>query len=227
MKKNKMMRFASLVLVLTLLSTCAISGTFAKYTTTTTSQDSARVAHWGFEKAADISITDLFKTAYDKNVQGYADVIAPGTTNSASFSFNYDANGSITAPEVAYTFTVSTEGSSCDTTIQNNPNIQWRLNVTEAGTKTEGTWGTWTTLISNIQGLAGSGHTNGTKSYTAQQLPEAFDNDQTYEIEWKWIFDDVVDSSATDNDTGDTTMGNADTLAPVTVKITITAEQVD
>ncbi len=229
MKKNRIIRFASLVLVLTLLSTCAISGTFAKYTTSTSSQDSARVAHWGFEKTADITITDLFKNAYDQNVNGYADVIAPGTSNSATFAFNYDANtsASATAPEVAYTFTVSTEGSSCHQNIQNNPNIQWRLNVTENNSKTEGTWGNWTTLINNIQGLAGNGQANGTKSYSAQELPEAFDNDQIYEIEWKWIFDNTVDTTATNNDINDTAMGNADTLANVTIKITITATQVD
>ena len=47
MRKNKMMRAASGLLVAVLLSTCAISGTFAKYTTSTESTDNARVAVWG------------------------------------------------------------------------------------------------------------------------------------------------------------------------------------
>ena len=47
MKKNKMMRLASVLLVLTLLSTSVISGTFAKYITTDSANDSARVAKWG------------------------------------------------------------------------------------------------------------------------------------------------------------------------------------
>jgi hypothetical protein len=47
MRKNKMMRLASCLLVLTLLTTSVISGTFAKYTTTGSINDTARVAKWG------------------------------------------------------------------------------------------------------------------------------------------------------------------------------------
>lgn len=47
MKKNKMMRLASWLLVLTLLTTCIISGTFAKYVTSDDAEDTARVAKWG------------------------------------------------------------------------------------------------------------------------------------------------------------------------------------
>ena len=45
--KNKMMRIASILLVATLLTTCAISGTFAKYVTKASGEDTARVAKWG------------------------------------------------------------------------------------------------------------------------------------------------------------------------------------
>ena len=44
MKKNKAMRLASALMVLTLLTTCVISSTFAKYTTSANGEDSARVA---------------------------------------------------------------------------------------------------------------------------------------------------------------------------------------
>ena len=47
MKKNVMMRVASALLVAVLMTTCAISGTFAKYTSSKTDSDSARVAVWG------------------------------------------------------------------------------------------------------------------------------------------------------------------------------------
>lgn len=49
MKKNKMMRIAAVLLVVTLLSTCAISGTFAKYVAKADFEDSARVAKWGIK----------------------------------------------------------------------------------------------------------------------------------------------------------------------------------
>lgn len=47
MKKNVMMRLSALLLVAVLLTTCVISGTFAKYTTAATTTDVAKVAKWG------------------------------------------------------------------------------------------------------------------------------------------------------------------------------------
>lgn len=47
MQKNKTMRLASGLLVLTMLTTCIISGTFAKYVTGDEAGDSAGVAKWG------------------------------------------------------------------------------------------------------------------------------------------------------------------------------------
>lgn len=49
MKKNKMLRLASVLLVMTLLTTSIIGGTFAKYTSTGKVSDTARVAKWGVE----------------------------------------------------------------------------------------------------------------------------------------------------------------------------------
>jgi hypothetical protein len=89
MKKNTMMRIASILLVAVLLSTCTISGTFAKYVTEGSSTDSARVAMFGVEVSADF--VNLFKSAYAtttawtgddgvsvKSIFG-GDVVAPGT----------------------------------------------------------------------------------------------------------------------------------------------------
>lgn len=64
MTKNKMMRIASVLLVAVLLSTCAISGTFAKYVTSAEGTDSARVAKFGVEiTAADELFSDSYKDA--------------------------------------------------------------------------------------------------------------------------------------------------------------------
>ena len=49
MKKNVMMRLSALLLVAVLLTTCVISGTFAKYTTSDFAQDTAKVAKWGIQ----------------------------------------------------------------------------------------------------------------------------------------------------------------------------------
>jgi len=63
MKKNVMMRVASALLVAVLMTTCAISGTFAKYTTSKTDSDSARVAKWGV--SVDVVGASAFNTNYD------------------------------------------------------------------------------------------------------------------------------------------------------------------
>lgn len=63
MRKNKMMRTASGLLVATLLTTSVISGTFAKYTTEATGTDSARVAKFGVTISANGSMfADEYKT---------------------------------------------------------------------------------------------------------------------------------------------------------------------
>ena len=95
MKKNKMMRIASVLLVAVILTTCAISGTFAKYVTSGNGSDHARVAKFGVGVTANGS---TFATEYatdDTNVVGTIaksvvsaaagdpptadDVVAPGT----------------------------------------------------------------------------------------------------------------------------------------------------
>ena len=48
MKKNIMMRVASALLIAVLLTTCAISGTFAKYVSTASGSDTARVGNIDF-----------------------------------------------------------------------------------------------------------------------------------------------------------------------------------
>ena len=55
MRKNKMMRLASGLLVAVLLTTCTISGTFAKYVTSAKADSSARVAKFGVEVTAEVA----------------------------------------------------------------------------------------------------------------------------------------------------------------------------
>ncbi|MDO4363227.1 MAG: hypothetical protein Q4C99_01745 [Clostridia bacterium] len=215
MKKNTMMRIASCMLVAILLTTSVISGTFAKYTSSSTGTDSARVATWGFNDTASITLNDLFKTSYDQNVQGTSDVIAPGTTNEAKFSFKY--TGQEAAPEVAYTFTVSTDGSTCAEDIQNNKNIVWSLDGQKAGTN-----GTWTELLAAIKAL--SGDSTGTKTYSAGQTPQIGTTTE-HTVSWAWAFEDTENKDA--QDVKDTAMGNKAALDKVTLKITVTATQVD
>lgn len=88
MKKNKMMRIASVLLIVTILSTCAISGTFAKYVVTGTGSAEAEVARWGIKIS--MNGDDLFANRYAKSdtgrgvavlAKGDYDVVAPGTNS--------------------------------------------------------------------------------------------------------------------------------------------------
>lgn len=223
MKKNKTMRLATLLLALTLITSCFVGGTFAKYITTTNSEDSARVAKWGFN-ATTMDITGLFAKAYDSDgdtsVGSTVDVIAPGTTNSAKFKFEY-SEGTANAPEVAYKFEVSTDGSSIDDSIKANSNIKWKLD--------NGEWGDWDALLAAIKDLSGSDDNSGSCNYAPGTLPSAFSkDDDEHTITWKWAFDkNETVYNASDKDTDDTGMGNASSLANVKLKITITATQLD
>lgn len=209
------MRAASGLLVAVLLTTCVISGTFAKYTTSAEGTDSARVAKWGFQDTSSITLNGLFNNVYDETVKSNTDVIAPGTKGEAKFKFNY--TDTTTKPEVDYKFTVSTEGSDCAKDIQDNDNIQWKLDT--------GKWGTWTELKKSIEDLAGT--TSKTTTYKAGNLPEQFNGTTEHTVAWQWVFDkDAVDTKG-DKDTDDTKLGNKEALDNVTLKISITAEQVD
>lgn len=116
MKKNTMMRVASALLVAVLLSTCAISGTFAKYVTTASGSDTARVAKWGVEISG---MTDgLFAKTYAKDtetditntVDATEEVVAPGTKNDSGVTFSLTGT-----PEVAVKIDIAVKGSTTDT----------------------------------------------------------------------------------------------------------------
>ena len=84
MKKNLALRIASGLMLSCLLTSCVISGTFAKYTTANTGSDSARVAKFGVEITANGNMfaesydaTDDAKTVISSEVD--TNVIAPGT----------------------------------------------------------------------------------------------------------------------------------------------------
>ena len=104
MKKNYMMRLAAVLLVLVLLSTCVISGTFAKYTTKGTATDEAQVAKWGVKVTAP-NEESLFAKTYGDTVEssGEYDVVAPGTSGALA---DFTISGT---PEVDVQVTYSAE----------------------------------------------------------------------------------------------------------------------
>lgn len=201
MKKNKMMRIASVLLVAVLLSTCTISGTFAKYTSSSTGTDTARVAKWDFTVGeTDITTSntftfDLFNTANytDSNVDtdgnGSEVVIAPGTTGNASVTLTNNS-------EVNATYAVAFSAT------ENGVPLQWSVNGTD-----------WKNDISQLDIAATNITMNGGTA--------------TINIYWKWAFEsDSIVGSDQSNDI-DTNLGTATTLATVIFSAAITVTQVD
>lgn len=256
-KRNKAMRLASALLVLTLLTVCAISGTFAKYTGSITGSDKARVAYWGFTSS---SLTlDLFSENYanvDSSVDG-ENVVAPGTNQNQLVKFVYTngtsslGNSSISAPEVAYELKIdakNTDGTDTATIamLDSDANFMWVVcPATKMDTSkglptdfdqtsaTTYTYQTHAEMLAAIKAI--SGDNSGTKTYSPGELPtgdaaEMFTGTGYY-IGWVWLYDDNSASTPaqakSSTDTTDTTAGNAGTLDKLVLKIDIGATQVD
>lgn len=206
MKKNKMMRLASLLLVCVLLTTSVIGGTFAKYVTVQSGSDNARVAAWGFGDATTVEF-NLF-TYTDANVKSSNNdkIIAPGTGNTATINFDYADTTGKGAPEVAYkvTLAVDTENTDIADAIKANPAITWSFGGT--------TYGSWDAMVTAINGYK--------EDVAAGKLPSFDTNGLT--IGWKWEFLDTDAQNKTDTD-----MGNANPLDECKLAIKLTAAQVD
>lgn len=123
MKKNVMMRIASFLMVAVLLSTCAISGTFAKYVSTGYTVASARVAKWG------VTITGgntMFSDSYKDSATTYT---ASENTDAITVQA-YNPGESIVAP--------GTNGTLANFAITGTPEVD--VKVTYAATLTLTNW---------------------------------------------------------------------------------------
>ena len=220
MWKKHIRKIAAAVGAAALASLSLIGGTFAKYVTRSEGTATARVASWGFSDEGKIELDELFRANYDDSVvaaDGETLLLAPGTSGSDTFEFAYAGAGGAAAPEVAYTFSISTEGSSIGDSVKANPDIQFKLD--------DGEFGTWDELMAAIQAL--SGEASGTKAYEANTLPEGFSGEDgdTHTISWQWLFEDSADLDA--QDAMDTAMGNAEELESVVICISVSATQID
>lgn len=208
MKKNTMMRVASVLLVAVLLSTCAISGTFAKYVTSDSGSDTARVAKWGVTVtiAEDLN---LFKDEYAKtdanisddaivntvvvNSQESANLVAPGTEGSIEFSI-------AGTPEVAVKVDLVMEVTS-DVIIPAGANVNGEIlnaaytpvvfTLKDQTSGQEIAKGTLTQIEAGLEALSDEYAANTTL-------------DKTFVLSWEWAFSSDNDV----NDAKDTYLGD-------------------
>lgn len=233
MKKNKMMRTASVLLVLTLLTVCVISGTFAKYVTSGEGSDSARVAKFGVAINAHGT---TFAQTYAKDDQSAttitdsvvssdnSKVVAPGTSGEL-------ANATITGtPEVAvnvkYEPTLTFEGWKAE------DNSEYCPIVFTVGTETYGLTGmkdangNVVKHASNSVSELKTAVQDAIKAYSKDYAPGTnladISTDGYVHVSWNWAFEN--------NDANDTYLGNqaaAGNVSTVKLAITTTVTQID
>ncbi len=210
MKKHNVMRVASAMAVVTLLSSSLISGTLAKYVSTKMSTgDAATVAKWSVKAGSDNSalndITgtdswtfDVFNTVYDTDGTSMeADVaggrIAPGTSGYVDLYVKNDS-------EVTATYNIGFKST-------NDGEIPLKYAIAAilgGNAKRPADDDEWTDNILTL-----------TKSSDLEARAATVG----YRLYWKWDFDNS-------RDTEDTALG-IDGTATATVTATVTATQTD
>lgn len=198
MKRNKFFMLGIVTVLVAVLSLTFVSNTFAKYTSTVTGSDSARVAKWAFGGVdlTNSEVTfDLFNTNYtDANVDVDGDgdevVIAPGTTG----SFNFTVSN---LSEVNALYTIVFEE------VDNNIPLQFSLNGTN-----------WVNSIEDLDNDLAN------KTINMGDAP-------SYTVHWRWVFEGSTSGAHPgQTDATDTALGKDGTVEyNVTLKIIFT--QVD
>lgn len=242
MKKNVMMRLASFLLVAVLISTSAISGTYAKYVTKETGSDNARVAKWGVVIEADSF--GMFKTDYET------------TDTTTTFTGKYSVSAAegdrdnLLAP--------GTSGSFADIAITGTPEVAVDVAIV-ADVKVEGDWivdgnfycpVTITVGTEKICGLDYDSAENFAAAIkakidgkSAQYAPNTdlgalynatIPNPTNLDLAWAWAFEGAGQSATADGPDGqtdkkDTVLGDKAAAGDLTISIgvAITVTQID
>lgn len=203
MKKNKMMRLASSLLVAVLLTSSVISGTFAKYVVSGEGTDTAKVAKWGV--TVEVGGQNLFQMTDGTTVVSTVnDIVAPGTKNDGGITF-----GVAGTPEVAGTVTFDftdvvdvflKAGLYADTTTANTTDAfeftgenYYPVEFTLTNGSGVPVTGTLADIATYLEGLT-------LKFAPNENLATKFG---TYQLTWAWAFNDV-----TANNQKDTLLGN-------------------
>ena len=215
MKKTKLMRAALLLLVLTLVTSCFVGGTFAKYTTSAEGSDTARVAKWGVEITA--------------NGATFANKYATDTGNVVGTI----ANSVVSADKV---IAPGTKGNMVGMTITGTPEVAVSVNYA-ANFKVEG-WTVDDKFYCPLQIKVGSTMIDGVKFNNAVAFENAVNTEiSTYNknyaagtdlstasvttpsVSWEWPF--------SEDDIKDTALGNLEKAPTVSLTVTTTVTQID
>lgn len=220
MKKNKMMRTASVLLVAALMTTSMISGTFAKYTTSKDATDTARVAKFGVNIIAN---GETFATSYDAE-------------NDAKTVVSSEAGKNVVAP--------GTKGEMAKMTLTGKPEVDVKVSYKGEFTLDDN----WTVddvyycpLVIKVNTTTLTGTNYDTKDAFVKAVNDAIDgyskeysantdlsqqSSESLAVSWEWPFEDSAADAKQTNDK-DTKLGDAKTAGNVTLKVTTTVTQID
>ena len=205
MKKNHAARLGALALALTLVSTCLMGGTLAKYTTTVTGTATATVAKWVFNANNAAADTKKFENINLGDTLNYkvtdikTGVIAPGTEG----KFDIELNG--TGSKVGIDYTI--EITKAAITMQNKE-LPSNLVFSTKEIK-EGNTGNSLDKLSSESGSLLSG----TIDYKDSKM------EKTITIYWKWPY-------ATSTEGADIKDTNDSGIENITLDITVTGTRV-
>lgn len=221
MKKNAMLKIAAILMVAVLLTTCAISSTFAKYVTTGEGSDSARVAKWGI--TVDVEAEGAFADAYGDKVQaGVADqdLVAPGTKNDNAVSVTISSDMVEVDAAVVVTPGVDEDGDELSFvdlegwTIGTGNTFYCPLVIKVDITGKETATFQQTEALNSAALLEGAINDYIAENFGADdfdiQAGAAFS--KTLTIGWSWAYGDVTteaDGYVNGNDVNDTLLGNS------------------
>lgn len=208
MRKNRLFILGIFTVMVALVSLSLVSGTWAKYTSTTSGSDTAKVAKWEWvlngedPVATATGIVDVFSTVYDTDgttdetdVDG--NLIAPGT--SGSFQFELTNKSQVTG---AYAIVLEETNTS-------NVPLQYSLNGTD-----------WYDSIAELNAA------NATELANTLAIGAL---EKVVTVSWRWVFDNEESGDGHDGQTNgtDTTLGAWTTQPEVKINYTITLVQVD
>lgn len=230
MKKNIAMRVAAILFILTMISTCAFSTTFAKYVTSDEAKDTARVAKWGVEVS--VEGQDAFAETYnDKYESTGTKVVSVGAKEAAT-------DDSVLAP--------GTNGTLTTVTITGTPEVMVDI-IVEVDLALD-KWTVDGSYYCPVVITVGSTAISGL-SYTSMADFEAAvekavsdelkaddvaankDLADSLTVTWEWAFETGADADAkAANNVKDTALGDAaadGTPATISFSLKVTVEQVD
>lgn len=218
MKRNSATKVAGVMAALTLATSCFAGGTLAKYVTSATGGDQARVAKFGVEITAN---GDAFATSY--NGEGL---------NASSVTVKSD-NDKLVAP--------GTSGSVTAATISGTPEVMVEVDrsaeVTLAGWEIDAS-DYYCPLTVSVDGTDVYGMNYTSMSEFEQAIEDTISKTQTYApgtdlstvsadmptVSWKWAFEG---SDGKQTDEKDTKLGNLSSAPTIQMNITTSVTQVD